>query len=95
LLFSDAITFAYSEEITECDCFSKKKKKTFHAVSDVARPLSYKTYFFKTKTTFSKQRPIFLMTIKLLTKDLKKRFLTEKKSSQWCQLCPVMPELFW
>jgi len=46
---------------------------------DVARPLSYKTkttYFFKTKTsqaktktTFSRPRPLFLKTIKLLTKD--------------------------
>jgi len=29
-------------------------------ISDVARPLSYKTtYFFKTKTTFSRPRPLF------------------------------------
>jgi len=34
--------------------------------SDVARPLSYKT---KTKTTFSRPRPLFSKTIKLLTQD--------------------------
>jgi len=49
------------------------------ALGDVARPLSYKTkttYFFKTKTgqamtktTFSRPIPLFLKTIKLLTKD--------------------------
>jgi len=47
--------------------------------SDVARPLSNKiktTYFFKTKTgqaktktTFSRPRPFFIKTIKLLTQD--------------------------
>jgi len=47
--------------------------------SDVARLLSYKTkttYFFKTKTgqaktktTFSRPRPLFLKSIKLLTQD--------------------------
>jgi len=52
------------------------------------------TYFFKTKTsqtktktTFSRPRPLFfLKTIKLLTQDLKKRSLTEK-------IRPVMPVL--
>jgi len=49
--------------------------------SDVVRSLSYKTktnYFFKTKmktdqaktkTTFSRPRPLFLKTMKLLTQD--------------------------
>jgi len=49
--------------------------------SHVARPLSYKiktTYLFKTKTktgqaktktTFSRPKPVFLKTIKLLTQD--------------------------
>jgi len=47
--------------------------------SDVARPLTYKTKTTcfiktktdqaKTKTTFSRPRPIFLKTIKLLTQD--------------------------
>jgi len=32
----------------------------------------------KTKTTFSRLRPLFLKTIKLLTQDLKQRSLTEK-----------------
>jgi len=35
-----------------------------HYTSDVARPLSYKT-----KTTFSRPRPLLLKTIKLLTQD--------------------------
>jgi len=37
-----------------------------------------KTGQVKTKTTFSRPRPLLLKTIKLLTQDLKKRSLTEK-----------------
>jgi len=38
----------------------------------------------KIKTTFSRPRPLFLKTIKLLTQDHKKRFLIEK-------IRPMMP----
>jgi len=34
-----------------------------------------------TKTTFSRPRPLFLKTMKLLNQDLKKRFLTEKNQA--------------
>jgi len=49
------------------------------------------TYFFKTKTTFSRPRPVFLKTIKLLIQDLKKCFLTKK--GQLCRFCAAMPVL--
>jgi len=42
--------------------FSKDSDNFFYVcmISDVARPLSYKTtYFFMTKTTFSIPRPLF------------------------------------
>jgi len=64
-----------------------RRKLQYPEIRDVSRPLCYKTtttYFFKTKTTFSRPRPLFqdqarffLKTIKLLTQDLKKRTLTE------------------
>jgi len=45
---------------------------TKNLISDVEWSLSYKTkttYFFKTKTTFSRPRPLCLKTIKFFTQD--------------------------
>jgi len=68
--------------------------------SDVARPLGYKTkttYFFKTKngqakTTFSRPRPLFLKTIKLLTQD---HWHSKKFRLGGAQIGKIFVTLFW
>jgi len=78
--------------------FWQKIFEKFNWNRDVARPLSYKTkntYFFKTgqaKTAFSRPRPLFLKTIKLLTQD---RWHSQKFWLGGVQIRKNFVTLFW